>query len=130
MGNARCHLAHAVDARCMGQLGLIRQQLGALLVASGLLAAFPDQIGSAYQKRADQNADQHHAPAQQVLGAGEQLHFKRLVVASQCELAKDPRWLQWGARLQQCVPIEADAQAAVRGQNFFIQQLGGMDANA
>lgn len=51
-----------------GQLGLIRQQLGALLVASNLLAAFPDRLASAHQKRAKQNADRHHAPAQVTRG--------------------------------------------------------------
>jgi hypothetical protein len=54
MRDARGHLSHAVDARGMGQLCFIGQQLGAPLVASGLLAALPDQVNRTDQRGADQ----------------------------------------------------------------------------
>jgi hypothetical protein len=68
MRDARGHLTHAVDARGMGQLCFIGQQLGAPLVAPGLLAALPDQLNRTDQRGADQGADQHHAQLTRLRG--------------------------------------------------------------
>ena len=120
MSNAGCHLPHAVDARGMGQLCLIGQLTGLLLMLLALLAAAPDQIHRRHQRR----TDQQHAPVQrleQALRASQQLHMQRLVVAIQGELCKWLTLSEGGGRLQQALLLELYAQAHLGGQGVGIQ---------